>query len=898
MAKKAKILSELSNNADSPAKKRQRDAESPDAPSPSTSSVSRPKKRKREKAESAATTLRKKENSEALRPHETTAQDSLSKTQTKKKSASSADRSIPTTDTKDARTKKSKKHRGLSPVEPSTDTSYLKTSSNESKSKFTDVDENNAEHLSIMPKKKKKRTTPKDAAFSSSEEEDTSEPDRKKRSKNKEATEDTSTTGRRHKHEQNHGRKLEDDDPILKHSKIMNKFEKSTKGKKNMAEGPDQSKDREREIDEGTAIVAKGLEPLPQPQPAPEKGEKPTYSTMPNWITTPITKSPYGERDGKPPGFGSLNLDKGIVSKLEKHGYKEATAVQATVIPLLIDRAHRHYGDICVSASTGSGKTLSYVLPMDQSLERESLARLRGLIVVPTRELVKQAREAFEACGSNLRIGTAVGNVALKDEQHKLIRWDQVYNPENYMANQQGTLTGSDWDNLDLLKYRNEVDRSRSSLPQYIQIPQPNVDVLITTPGRLVDHIRQTEGFSLRHLQWLVVDEADRLLNESFQEWVSVLMTELDKAKTVNVGGQVMDNIGHPLSSPGPKKVILSATLTNDITKLNSLRLDNPKLVAIGLKKAESEEAGKESEQFVLPSSLEEHYVPVNDGSEKPIHLMRLILHEINKTAWGSIATKAYKLETERKYESSDEDTSSDSDDTSSSDSDASDSDSDSDSDSGSDSTSSSGSSSDSSSDESESEESESESESDSSSDGTSVDEPPVQPNKPNKGETKSVLIFTKSTESAARLSLLLGLMNPSLREKIGTIVKSNNSSSSRKTLKDYRAGKVKIIVATDRASRGIDLVNLGAVINYDIPTSITTYVHRIGRTARAGKTGHAWTLVEHREGLWFQKVVVKSQNVVRSGKVMKYTTAAKNTKAMQTEFSAALEKLEKAVKG
>lgn len=896
MAKKAKILSDGSNNAESPAKKRQRDAESPDAPSPSTSPVSRPKKRKREKAESAATTPRKNEDHETLQSHEIPGQDSRSKTQGKKKSALSADHGSPATDVKDAGTKKSKKRRSLSPVESSTGTPYLKNGSKKSKSNTLDVDDDVSGHLSSTPKKKKKRTTPKDAELSSSEEEDINGQDHKKRSKNKETSEDTSSTGHTNKHQKNHGQKLEDDDPSKKHSKIMKKFEKSTKGNKTMAEDTNQSKESEGDLDESTAVVAKGLEPLPQPQPAPEKGEKPTYSTMPNWITTPITKSPYEGKDGKPVDFSSLNLDKGIVSKLEKHGYKEATAVQATVIPLLIDRAHRHYGDLCVSASTGSGKTLSYVLPMDQSLERESLARLRGLIVVPTRELVKQAREAFEACGSNLRIGTAVGNVALKDEQHKLIRWDQVYNPENYTANQQRTFTGSDWDNFDLLKYKDEVNRSRSSLPQFIQMPQPNVDVLITTPGRLVDHIRQTEGFSLRHLQWLVVDEADRLLNESFQEWVSVLMTELDKAKNVNLGGPVMDNIGHPLRSPALKKVVLSATLTNDITKLNSLRLDNPKLVAIGLKEAESAEAANETEQFVLPSSLEEHYVPVNDGSEKPIHLLRLILQEINKTTWGSIATPAYKLET-KKPESSDEETSSDSDETSSSGSDTSDtsdtsdSESESESESDSDSTSSSGSSSDSSSEE-------SESESDSSSEGTSDDESAVQPIKPNKGDTKSVLIFTKSTESAARLSLLLGLMNPSLKDKIGTIVKSNNSSSSRKTLKDYRAGKVKIIVATDRASRGIDLVDLGAVINYDIPTSITTYVHRIGRTARAGKTGHAWTLVEHREGLWFQKVVAKSQNVVRSGKVMKYTTATKNTKEMRKEFSAALEKLEKAVKG
>lgn len=689
----------------------------------------------------------------------------------------------------------------------------------------------------------------------------------------------------------------EEEKHASKHAKLLKKFEKSIKAKRPISEDVEE----EDPTETGKAVIAQGLEPLPQPEPVGETDEKPTYSTMPDWITNPVTKSPYDRDDGQPVKFDSISLDERVVSKLEKHGYTEATPVQATVIPLLLDEKHRHRGDLCVSASTGSGKTLSYVLPINQSLQRESLPRFRALIVVPTRELVKQAREAFEACGSNLRIGTAIGNVALKDEQQKIMRWESVYSPEKYDKDQQKILSENDWADFDLLKYRDEAERTKDQLPQYVQIPRPNIDVLITTPGRLVDHIRQTEGFSLRQLQWLIVDEADRLLNESFQEWVSVLMTALDKEKTANVGDSVLAKIGRPIQSPYPRKVILSATLTNDITKLNSLRLDNPKLVAIGSRNVNPEEEGAnhETEQFVLPSSLTEHFVPVGDGSEKPIHLMKLIL-TINKSKWNSIATPAYaslfgSQKTKSTVSDDDDDaTSSSGDDTSSSDESSdsgSDSDSDSESDSGSDS------SSDLSSDSSSDDESDSSSDSESDTFSISSKSSEISPIKPDTDIT-SMLIFTKSTESAARLSHLLALMNPTLKDKIGTIVKSNNSSSSRKTLRDYRAGRINIIVATDRASRGIDLVGLGAVINYDMPTSLTTYVHRVGRTARAGKSGQAWTLVEHREGLWFQKVIVKSENLVRSGKGVKPTKPAKNTKAMVKEYTAALEGLEKAVKG
>ena len=63
-----------------------------------------------------------------------------------------------------------------------------------------------------------------------------------------------------------------------------------------------------------------------------------------------------------------------------------------------------------------------------------------------------------------------------------------------------------------------------------------------------------------------------------------------------------------------------------------------------------------------------------------------------------------------------------------------------------------------------------------------------------------------------------------------------------------FRSGRTDILIATDVAARGLDIENLTHVINYDVPEDVDTYIHRIGRTGRAGKTGIAYTLVAPEE--------------------------------------------------
>ncbi|KAJ0418568.1 P-loop containing nucleoside triphosphate hydrolase protein [Aspergillus carlsbadensis] len=690
---------------------------------------------------------------------------------------------------------------------------------------------------------------------------------------------------------------------------ILSKFERSAKVKEAAgAQGDGKEETQERDLNTAEPVIAKGLEPIPQPEPVLEQEVKPTYSSLPEWLANPVRTSA-----GTRTKFSELGIEPKLLSVLEHNGYREAFAVQSAVIPLLLKGPKSHSGDLCVSAATGSGKTLSYVLPLVTELEPSPAPRLRGLIVVPTRELVKQAREACELCtaGSGLRVGSAVGNVAIKDEQRSLMRAEQVYSPESVRLRQQAKLTGEDWTDFSLQDYISITADFGEALPGYIHGAEPNVDILICTPGRLVDHIRYTKGFTLKHLQWLVIDEADRLLNESFQEWVDVVMTSLDSRKAPEAfgsSGKFLAELNLPLQTADPRKVILSATMTRDISKLNSLRLSNPQLVVVGSAEQDvtrGDDNGvltRSDDKFILPPTLKEYSVAVGDGAQKPLYLLELLRSEIKISVPGTSSKRAKRTAIEPDETSPDEtssdETSSDgtsSDDSSSDESTSSDGSSDSDSDSDSDANSSATSAS-----ESDSEPSDSSSDSDSDSGSAADSKSSPEPTKPSRIPNKpTVLIFTKSSESASRLSRLLALLNPSISNQIGTIIKSNKSSASRKTLTAYRHGKLSIIIATDRASRGLDLTSLTHVVNYDVPASLTTYVHRVGRTARAGREGLAWTLVAHREGRWFMNEIAKGSDgkITRSKKMERVAMKLENAKEMKSRYAAALEVLEKEVR-
>ncbi len=161
--------------------------------------------------------------------------------------------------------------------------------------------------------------------------------------------------------------------------------------------------------------------------------------------------------------FDTLGLSDKVISAVKAAGFNEPTKIQAEAIPPALERR-----DVLGLAQTGSGKTAAFTLPMLTLLEKgRARARMpRTLILEPTRELAAQVHEAFKLLGKNhkLNIALLMGGVSF-EEQNKII------------------------------------DRG--------------ADVLIATPGRLMDHMERGK-LMLTHIEILVVDEADRMLDMGF----------------------------------------------------------------------------------------------------------------------------------------------------------------------------------------------------------------------------------------------------------------------------------------------------------------------------------------------------------------------------------------------
>ncbi len=169
------------------------------------------------------------------------------------------------------------------------------------------------------------------------------------------------------------------------------------------------------------------------------------------------------EPEAPVPGFATLGLSPELLKAVLEAGYTTPTPIQAEGIPLVLKRR-----DMIGIAQTGTGKTASFTLPMIELLARgRAKARMpRSLILEPTRELAAQVAESFEKYGkyNKLSMALLIGGVSFDDQDKKLDR---------------------------------------------------GVDVLIATPGRLMDHFERGK-LMLSQVQILVVDEADRMLDMGF----------------------------------------------------------------------------------------------------------------------------------------------------------------------------------------------------------------------------------------------------------------------------------------------------------------------------------------------------------------------------------------------
>ena len=285
-------------------------------------------------------------------------------------------------------------------------------------------------------------------------------------------------------------------------------------------------------------------------------------------------------------------LDETIAKNLMEDGIDNFFPVQRMVIPQLLRNNARlcvQPRDMCVSAPTGSGKTIAYAVPIIQSLKGRSIVRLRAILLLPSRELAAQVYSVFcrLSRGTDLGIAVCTGQTPLEDEQRLIM--GACYNGSKGGRHGHGVDADSLFSNRDL----------------YFKQPSPlgvsAVDILICTPGRLLDHIQYTEGFTLQHLRFLVLDEADRLLGNAYHSWVRTLVQSAHNTESSSVGGlsattqqqQQQQQISSDSSITASvltlpflvvpqqplQRLLFSATLTDNPRKLAMLGIKNPLII-------------------------------------------------------------------------------------------------------------------------------------------------------------------------------------------------------------------------------------------------------------------------------------------------------------------------------
>ncbi|XP_075071815.1 ATP-dependent RNA helicase DDX51 [Mixophyes fleayi] len=483
---------------------------------------------------------------------------------------------------------------------------------------------------------------------------------------------------------------------------------------------------------------------------------------LPQWLAKPnlVQKD---VKDNLVPIQDFPGLHPKLFKKLEANKVKSFFPVQAEVIPAILDSCSQGFllgrggyrpSDICVSAPTGSGKTLAFVVPIVQALLKRVVCEVRALVVLPTKELAQQVCKVFNVYvdGTGLKVAILGGHQSFANEQKSLV-----------------------------IKKISGV----SSL----------ADILVCTPGRLVDHIQQTEGFTLRHLRFLVIDEADRMIDSMNQDWLHKVTKAVYK---VEPGAcEMLFARREPGVSTAAnycqcqiplQKLLFSATLTHNPEKLQQLGLYQPRLFTSIYKQPNLDptEATTEpisSGNFSLPDGLTHYYIPCTLSS-KPLILLHFLL----------------TLRFSR------------------------------------------------------------------------------------------VLCFTNTRESSHRLFLLIKLFG-------GISVAEFSSSLSpgerRKTLKEFEQGKLQLLISTDATARGIDSKGVKCVINYDAPQYIRVYIHRVGRTARAGKAGLAFTMLLKVQEQRYMNML-KDAGVP---KLQKQLVKSENLRHFEQRYEEALSELQRVVK-
>jgi len=459
--------------------------------------------------------------------------------------------------------------------------------------------------------------------------------------------------------------------------------------------------------------------------------------------------------------------------------------------------------DVFIQSQTGSGKTLTYLLPIIQTLlplsKLSYIDRSIGtlaIILAPTRELAGQITKVLEQ----------ILSLSMTSSTDNMTRWLVP-----------GLLTGGS-------TRTHEKARLRKGVP-----------ILVSTPGRLLDHLQNTASFQCGKTMFLVLDEADRLMDLGFEETVRGIIKALDGRRRLEIAsergeGEEESKAGMmkwPFWGRGRRTILCSATVDAKVQKLSGDALHDPitfrgtdeeKAESKGKSKVQEdvekalEEAGKvelpkivDEDKFTPPSQLAQKFVVVptklrlvalvsllrtlvgkGEGVKVIVFLSSTDSVDYHWKLLGGVQMSRADLQVEAKVKDEEEPKAESADE-----------------------------------------------------DG----EPTISRAKPKKPKSKSLeepITLTSPLFPSTTLHRLHGSLPLPIRQKSLASFSSPSTNPS-------------ILICTSVASRGLDLPLVRAVVQFDLPTEsgATEYVHRVGRTARAGKGGEAWAVVGTSEEGW-----------------------------------------------
>ncbi|KUF82756.1 DEAD-box ATP-dependent RNA helicase 36 [Phytophthora nicotianae] len=393
--------------------------------------------------------------------------------------------------------------------------------------------------------------------------------------------------------------------------------------------------------------------------------------------------------------FLNLGVDPWLVKRCELLGIRHPTPVQAHCIPPIL--AGR---DVIGCAQTGSGKTAAFALPILHTLSKDPYGPY-ALVLTPTRELAFQIADQFNAFGSSMAVRCAV-------------------------------IVGG-------------VDMLKQSLSL-----QQRPHIIVATPGRFRDHLLRVDPPNISLVKYVVLDEADRLLDVSFAKDLSFIFDKLPTKR---------------------QTLLFSATMTANLDRLEQTALSDD---AFRFDATPSVKTVATLKQFYL-------FIPAQVKMTYLMYLMKML----DPTDEEEEEQQTRKLAKGRKKDQ---------------------------------------------------------------------DLEKLLDAATSKRQLRSMMIFV----STCKMCELVGEIGNELGTKCVTLHSMMSQNRRLAALGKFKSGLSHILISTDVASRGLDIPEVDVVLNFDLPRDADDYIHRVGRTARAGRSGQAISMVTQHDIELLQNIEAK----------------------------------------